>query len=40
MPGATGKTWPELRVIRDELRRRIDDLIARIERGELVAPRT
>src|SRR3989304_4274500 len=39
LPGATGKTWPELRVIRDELRRRIDDLIARFERGELAAPR-
>lgn len=29
LPGATGKTFPELREIRDELSRRIDDLIIR-----------
>ncbi|MGQ0797599.1 MAG: arsenate-mycothiol transferase ArsC [Methanobacteriota archaeon] len=40
VPGATGRTWPELRSIRDELRQRIDDLIARIERGELRESRT
>lgn len=31
--GATGKEWPELRAIRDELRRRVEDLIERIDRG-------
>ena len=29
LPGATGKTFEELRGIRDELSRRIDDLISR-----------
>ena len=29
LPGATGKTFEELRRIRDELSRRIDDLISR-----------
>ena len=29
LPGATGKTWEELRGIRDELSRRVDDLIGR-----------
>jgi arsenate reductase len=29
LPGATGKTFPELREIRDELSRRIEDLIIR-----------
>jgi arsenate reductase len=33
VPGATGKTGRELRAIRDELQRRIDGLIARIEEG-------
>ena len=29
LPGATGKTFEELRQIRDELSRRVDDLISR-----------
>jgi hypothetical protein len=29
IPGATGKTFEELRGIRDELSRRVDDLIGR-----------
>ena len=33
--GATGRTWTELREIRDDLRRRIDELRARIERDGL-----
>ena len=35
VPGATGKTSEELRGIRDELRRRVRDLRARIESGEI-----
>lgn len=33
IPAATGKTFAELRAIRDELRRRIDGLIAEIASG-------
>jgi arsenate reductase (thioredoxin) len=34
MPGASGKTMDELREIRDELSRRVEDLIRRYCRGE------
>jgi arsenate reductase len=33
LPGATGKTMPELRGIRDELRRRVDRLLKEIAEG-------
>jgi arsenate reductase len=33
LPGATGKTMPELREIRDELRRRVDRLLKEIAEG-------
>jgi len=35
VPGATGKTWDDLRRIRDELRSRVDDLGARIVTGDV-----
>ncbi|TLZ83042.1 MAG: hypothetical protein E6K03_06080 [Methanobacteriota archaeon] len=37
IPGATGKTREELRAIRDELRRRVADLSARLEASTVSA---
>lgn len=40
LPGATGKTREELRTIRDELRRRVADLVARLPSLEPIQPET
>ncbi|MDA4128520.1 MAG: arsenate reductase ArsC [Thaumarchaeota archaeon] len=36
LPGATGKTWGQLQEIRAELSKRVDGLIQRIQKGEVV----